>query len=207
MSTGARLPLEKALRVAEFLYDAWRLSPRECVVVGSVRRGRPDVGDLEILAPLEPRGDDTLCRVVQATMEPDSASLFAASGSRDRYLGRVERGLKPGFLAASLVVRPWGIEIPVQIYRYEPENLGWMLIERTGPADFGRWFLGQWKKAWGIPAGEHGRPASIDNHLVDAQGRRVPVPTEADAFRMIRSVEIPPRDRDAVARRAFGGRS
>lgn len=206
MSAGTRLRLDQAERVAAHLFEAWHLSPRECFVVGSVRRRKPDVGDLELLVPFEPKASDTLCKVIEATMEPASDGLFGVSANKDQYLGRVERGLKPGFLAASLIMRPWGNEIPVQVFRYEPENLGWKMLEYTGPRDFGVWFLGRWKRAWGIPTGQEGRQASVDGHLVDGQGRRVAVPSEADAFRIIQSAFIAPEEREAFAAKAMGGR-
>ena len=181
MSEGPRIALASALQVAEALFDRW---------------GLREVPDAE---------QDPLFRRINATMKTPwtgPASLFAPPIETREPVGRIVRGLKPGFLAASLLVEPWeGVALPVQVYRYTPRNRGWMLIERTGPADFGRWFLWRWKVAHRIPVGDETRRASIDNHLVDAFGTVVPVADEAQAFRLAREAFIPPEHRDEVARR------
>lgn len=226
MSEGPRVRHSEAVAVAEELFQRWDLSggnageSSRCFVVGSVRRQRADVGDLELVAPLPTatRGratspsDDPLFSRINATVtnpwRDEAAPLFAAeSPAPGQPLGSAIRGLKPGFLACSLVLQPWpGIEIPCQVYRYTPENLGWMLIERTGPRKFGMWFLGAWKRRYGIPIGVDGRQASIDNHLVDGGGRVVPVWSEEEAFRLAGERYVPPEDRDAFMARLQASR-
>lgn len=226
MSEGPRIELSRAVEVAEVLFERWKLSSAErypgCMVAGSVRRMEPEVGDLEIVAPL-PRGwdyrklgpeVDELFGAINATVDnpwsDESAPLFATTTTATPspvVLGSALRGLRPGFLACSLLLRPWpGLEIPCQVYRYTPENFGWMLIERTGPREFGMWFLGQWKRRYGIPVGVEGRQASINNHLVNAAGDVVPVPTEAEAFRLAGMAWIAPHDRDVFMQRLQASR-
>lgn len=225
MSEGPRLPRSKAISVAEALFAKWdlwaELADRSaaCRVVGSVRRRRDEVGDLEIVAPL-PVGwqtrkltpaDDPLFRRINATMsnpyrDGSMASLFAEPRSdlpgAECVIGTAVRGLKPGFLACSLLLRPWkGIEIPCQVYRYTPDNRGWLLIERTGPRDFGVWFLWRWKVRFGIPVADETRRASINNHLVDAGGKVVSVATEEEAFRLAGERFVPAEERDAFVMR------
>lgn len=221
MSEGPRLPHAKAASVAAALFEKWELTSlladhsAACVVVGSVRRRLEEVGDLEIIAPL-PAGwesrklaaaDDPLFRRINATMSnpwtDEANGLFVTErittepGGPDP-IGQAVRGLKPGFLAASLIVEPWdGVSIPVQVYRYSPDNRGWLLIERTGPRDFGMWFLGQWKRRFGIPLGDAGRPASVKGHLIDVASKVVSVPTEEEAFRLAGIQPVPPERRDA----------
>lgn len=193
MSTGTRIPLEKAHAVARALCERWALAPSDVHIVGSVRRRRPDVGDLELVMPAQDAGCDALCGRLQATMAGDGLFAGAASLAGD-VIGRAVSGLKPGFLAASLVVRPYPPdELPVQLYRYTPENFGWMMIERTGPMEFGRWFLAQWKRHWNIPAGGK---ASIDNHLRDAGGNLIRIESERAAFNLCGMQAVEPEDRD-----------
>ena len=226
MSEGPRIRHQEAVAVAEELRRRWNLArgsavlSSHCFVVGSVRRQRAEVGDLEIVAPLPAcwrtmklaAADDPLFQRINATVtnpwRDEAAPLFAAeSPAPEQPLGSAIRGLKPGFLACSLVLQPWpGIEIPCQVYRYTPENLGWMLIERTGPRKFGMWFLGAWKRRYGIPIGVDGRQASIDNHLVDGGGRVVPVWSEEEAFRLAGERYVPPEDRDAFMARLQASR-
>lgn len=218
MSEGPRLPHAQASDVAAAAFRRWELSglladhSAACVVVGSVRRRLPTVGDMEIIAPLPPGwetkkltpAEDPLFRRINSTMsnpfrDGSMASLFAVPQDDlpggNGIMGTAIRGLKPGFLACSLVLRPWqGIEIPCQIYRYTPQNRGWMLIERTGPAEFGKWFLWRWKVRYGIPIATH--QASINNHLVTASGQVVPVVNEEEAFRLAGEQYVPPEERD-----------
>ena len=56
MSTGPRLPLATADALAAQLMARWGMAAPACGVVGSVRRRKPDVGDLELIAPLPPDG-------------------------------------------------------------------------------------------------------------------------------------------------------
>jgi len=224
MSEGPRIPRGNALQVAAELARRWDLSglrldhSAQCLVVGSLRRGAPEVGDIEIVAPLPARlpprpapEDDPLFRRINATMAnpwtDERAALFAGlsgvgggggGGGGEEPLGRIEKGLRPGFLAASLVVTPAeGVEVPVQVYRYTEENRGWMILMRTGPTEFGQWVLGKWKKAFGIPLGDERYPACRENHLITNTGAIVPVATEEEVFRAIGVVPIAPDKRAA----------
>lgn len=208
MSTGARISLVEAVKAVHALSRLWALDASTCFVVGSVRRGRPDVGDLEFLCPVEPASKDTLHNRIEPTLH-NPGGLFASLAGTPPPLGHAVSGFKPGFLEASFVMRPTGADIPVQVFRYTPENLGWSMIHRTGPRDFGVWFLTRWKKAWGIPLGEEDRPASIDGHLVNAGRDVIPVASEARAFEMAATKFIDPHHRDVFAasvRSDFRGR-
>jgi len=227
MSEGPRLPHAKASAVAAALFEKWDLSgllpdhSAACVVVGSVRRRRDEVGDLEIVAPVPPAApgrkltsaDDPLFRRINASMsnpwvDESNALFFAtASDAGPEPIGTAVRGLKPGFLACSLIIRPWpDVEIPCQIFRYTPDNRGWLLIDRTGPRDFGIWFLWRWKVRYGIPVADEQRRASVDGHLVDAGGNVISVPTEQEAFRLAGVPYVPPEQRDTFMARQQAAR-
>ena len=221
MSQGVRIPLATAQRVATFLFERWGMDSATCLVVGSVRRERPTVGDLEILAPLPqeavrggvagPIGPehDPLFRRINASMQHpwchEGGALFAKPATEGPIdvIGDAVSGLAPGF--RSLNLRVFGkagpqdpvAELPVQVYRSTPANHGWMMVMRTGPAEFGQWFLHQWKLAHGIPVGNAAHPASLNGHLVDARRAVVPVLTEREAFDKAGLTYIEPRLRDA----------
>ncbi len=206
MSAGNRMPRAVADDVIEWLSFQWPACKPGSAIVGSYRRGKPDVGDLEILLPAaSEKGVDPVYDAIAPTMDGWTPPTLH-SPPPSTPIGSVVSGLKPNFLAASLLVRPpaeIGVAtVPLQVFRYTPLNFGWQMIMRTGPGEFGQWFLGAWKRTWGIPVGQDGAQASKDGHLVDASGVVVPVGSEGEAFRRCGIGFIPPEDRDAfVARR------
>ena len=185
------------------------------MIVGSLRRMRPTCRDIDLVAgmptppsdgkwlPVDDRLFMSINQVVTnpwgAKTEPglfQTAQTDSSEQSR-RRIGYAKSGLQPGFLCCSLVLVPEeGIEIPCQIWRHTPRNRGWCIIQRTGPAEFGRWFLGEWKRTHRIPIGDQEHRASIDGHLVDASGHVVPVATEEEAFEKAGLKYIPPHMRD-----------
>jgi hypothetical protein len=215
MSTGPRIKLADANRLCSDLFNIWGLDDR-CVVVGSVRRGLPDVGDIEIIVPVQEvkqRGDDQfdyLFNRINASMsnpwtdpkarersmfDPEPMSGSVVEPDPGQIVGRAVRGLKPGFLAANLELMPTGLVVPCQLYRYTESNRGWIELMRTGPAEFGQRFLVNWKRRYGIPFGED-HPASIEGHLVNREGQRVHTPTEAACFDLCGMKYIEPAERD-----------
>ncbi len=202
MSEGPRIPLARAQAAAAYLIDLWALEGAH--VVGSVRRGRSEVGDLELIAPAADAKDDRAHARISATMFRDvtSAGLFEPPPP-ENAIGRAIRGLNPGFLAASLEVRMRdGTQLPVQVYRYTKQNFGWTMLMRTGPADFGRWFLSKWKDQHHIP---HELPASASGNLVDIEGRVVPTATEDEAFARCGLKPVAPEHRDEFIGRIRAG--
>lgn len=208
MSAGPRIQLGAAQAAAAVLMKLWEL-PAESMIVGSVRRGRRDVGDLELLTPAVDRSiarnSDAVYVAIDRTVRPGGTGLFGGGESGPtQQMGEALKGLQPGFLAASLrmSLRINGDELvlPVQVFRARPEAWGWAAIMRTGPDDFNKYILTRWKKAFGIP---DTAPASVSGQLVDVQGVPVETRTEADVFRLARMTTVEPGDRDGYAERAF----
>jgi len=217
MSDGPRIPLAAAEAFVLAIFQR-RLgfasieeAAREGVeVVGSIRRRRPDIGDIEIIAPMPRAADpekvqsseDRLFRELNLCVSnpwvDGSGSLFAEKPDTSRSFGVAVRGLKPGFKAASLQLKAYGVEVGLDVFRFDALNAGWVKLCRTGPSEFGRWFLGRWKERQGIPVGDPARKASVDGYLVDSRGQIVPVATEEEAFRLIGSNFVAPDRRDAM---------
>lgn len=238
MSAGPRIPLRLAQTICEHLRTGlfgkgssavWWTQLHE---VGSVRRQRPDVGDVEMIAPLPPArlgvgGESPLTQVTDRGIKPLEDPLFLALNRAVENPAKVDvdlfsadpldelvhwdeghlrrhgisiraiEGFSPGFRAVKLAVS-WRdmpampAALPVQIYRYTPNNYGWIRLMRTGPADFGEHFLREWKRAQRIPRDRQG---SIQGHLVDTMGRVVSVVDEEAAFRRCGMPFIAPEGR------------
>lgn len=205
MSTGTRIPLDMARTAAGYLLHCWGVDTGDATIVGSVRRGRPDVGDLEVCVPVEPPDRDLLFQAMHASAHAD-AGLFGAPADVPPLT--IVKGLRPGFKQARVVAhvqyegRPF--DLPVEIYRFEPGARGWALIMRTGPAEFGKWFLGRWKRHFDIPTEQ---PASVEGYLVDRHGARVPIDDEEECFRRIGIGYVRPEQRDEFARRVMEARA
>lgn len=198
MSTGPRITLAAAFAVAEVLMKSWGMAHNDCAIVGSVRRRRSLVGDLEFIAPHEPETDDRLHGRMAPTVTDTAGMLFGEA--KPVRFGEVIRGFKPGFWAASLQVKISINEVEhvmnVQIFRYvkgEQGNRGWIELMRTGPQDLGILFLEQWKWAMGIRGGK----GSDDGWLLDPYGKPVFTPDEESCFRLAKLDYIPPQERDA----------
>lgn len=211
-SSPIKFSRDEVERAYTRLLTVWAVPEDKACAVGSFRRGREELGDLDILMPMPaaPSGgkwgwsDDPVFVAINATMSNALASapdaLFAPAPptvADPVIVGRSEKGLKPGFKEASLVLNPWsGRELKVQIFRATAAGFGWAMVHRTGPENFGPWFLGQWKKRHGIPLNDDHRKASIDGCLVDHAERIVPVWTEEACFMACGLPFIPPADRD-----------
>lgn len=195
MSAGPRISRVIALDAAWSLSRLWGLGG-DCCWCGSLRRECPDVGDLDLVAPLSPGSHDPLYNAIHATLDHGELRF----GREDVTVGVAVRGHKPGFLASAyeLRLRSPAVTIPLQITRYTPENVGWKVVMATGPAEFCALFLGRWKRAWSIPPGQE---ASREGHLRNSHGGVVPVPTEGEAFRLAGMGYVEPADRSEHVRR------
>lgn len=197
MSSGPRIQLATAQAVANYVFGCWGLDQESSTIVGSVRRLRPDVGDIEIVAPWSPANADELFKILDEDARPPGV-LFEPRTQRPPITSL--RGLHPAFLEASIVAHVLEVgsksqlDVPVQIARYKPGQRGWRLIMRTGPSEFGQWFLARWKRERGIPPE---RPASVDGFLVDRNGRAMEIDSEAEAFALCRLPFIQPHLRES----------
>jgi hypothetical protein len=239
LSTGTLIPRHTAeLRAARVIVELGLKShtrdqaPTDLLavqIVGSIRRHRKAVGDIDLLA-LEPEvgastpritpGMDPLFQVLNQacenpwtdpTAKDTPASLF---GGGDRPtpapplapILRAVKGLKPGFKLASLVLLGRGDEpeIPLQVFRSEHAHWGWSLVRCTGPGDLGEELLARWKIMNRIPREGKG---SIDGRLVDGYGQVVSTPTEGEFFRRMGLTFCWPRERDEMLKKLQDARA
>lgn len=171
MSKVAR-PLAEAQAVARRVIDD--LSPfcRAIEVAGSVRRGKPEVGDLEIVA--QPR-------------HVQSGGLFGTEDTNALWRYLQEAGhytwLKGNNEQGRYYQLRTADDWQVDLFLADEQNYGLILLIRTGSATFSQSILARWKRLMGIPAEQQG---SKDGRLVYRDGTVLPTPTEQDVFNAVK---------------------
>jgi DNA polymerase/3'-5' exonuclease PolX len=175
----ARHPLARARSIADAIGEALRPGCERIEVAGSIRRGRDNVKDIEIVAL--PRAatnllgersiDDELRPIVDALVKEGRLAWRASARGGAwsiRPAGSVAR--TPGRKYYPLVaVRA---QIPVDLFAViPPAQWGAILAIRTGP--------GEYSKRLVTMCQDRGLRC-VDGRLVDAFGHTVPTPEERD---------------------------
>lgn len=203
------IPLASARIWARKLAEVVRPACERVEIVGSVRREREQVGDLELL--VEPtmkvqqadlfageKVADTQA-VVDALREDDRSRTVVKGGSRYvqmRLGGRFGRDDRPT------------LDI---FFCHPPASWGALLTIRTGPADLGRILVTRlrakgWRNHQGAvwaPAHEFERGGYDPEDVVDLEDGtyvRCSTPTEEDYFEACGVQYVPPERRDELAR-------
>lgn len=197
MSLGDPRPLTEARRVADALVAELAPACARIEIAGSIRRCRPLVSDIEIVAiPLYRE---------EARPGPPQASLFAPAPDwnpppplsvnrawealdglgESRVLplkpggvpGEVDGKWQEKRLAGSRQFKLWLPVARMQVDVFMPDVERWGLIYtiRTGSALFSEALVTHWTKYSGGGHAKEGR-------LVDASGRKLGTPEEADVF-------------------------
>lgn len=203
--------------------DAEVRAVADLVEVGSMRRMCLQVGDLEAMAPVPVVGEresdqawssDPLFRVLTRVVSnpPQPAAVLGLFAQKPEpmvpdpklVIGTAAKGLKPGFLICQIALsiklpdQAQPVEMGLDLFRAHKANWGWKMLMYTGPSDFGKWFLWQWKKRHGIP---EDKPASVDGFLVDGDGKVVEVRDEHQAFAACGVGFIAPWERERFLQR------
>jgi DNA polymerase/3'-5' exonuclease PolX len=173
MSQGERIPLLEAKDLAERLQHELARYTKRCVIVGSIRRERPTVGDIDLLCePLPP----------------------ALSGNA---IHEKVHGWGTVQLSGPKWIRltHQGSHLPVDVFIVSPPaQWGVMLAARTGPATL--WVVAKEElKKHGLDT-EHGELHWVKNGVRDTRAKRPPCPDEESFFALARLPYFPPSDRD-----------
>lgn len=139
MDVAQRRPLAPMRAAAESLADCLRHHATRLVIAGSIRRARPEVKDIELVA-LVPQERDLL----GVPIGPAGA-LTEALKAESRHV------LRTGTKHTSAVVRFDGLgAVQVDLFQTcEPDEWGMLLFIRTGSADFVKRALAYWKTCTG----------------------------------------------------------
>lgn len=158
-------------------------------IAGSLRRGKPAVGDIEVVAL--PHDAPTLLARLDTWVATGRAFKATYSDGAHRW-GTRYRGIKlPGSN-----FRP-GCPAKIELWLADALNFGWILALRTGSADANEFMVRQMNF--------RGAPFRAREGYWWVQDRRIAVPDEVEVFRLWGLAEpVPPQQRElAVYQRLF----
>lgn len=223
MTTLQRIPAPRALAAVTKLAEKLgvglclpapdgrlgEISAGDVALVGSLRRGRVDVHDVDLIAPMPAGSEDPLYDRIRETFgdtkEAAKNPLFGAVAAPVSDWGRVVKGLNRNFKTIELAVKLRGsttnpdpawstpFELKLEIHRYTPGERGWIEMMRTGPGGlseeevgWGPMILIRWKQR--VPGSKGG--------LSYPDGSKLHAPDEDSVFRAVGiSNWIPPAHR------------
>ena len=179
--TKEKRPLVVAEAVAMRLSDLLAPSCDRLMIGGSIRRRRPDVGDIELIA---------IPRVVTASSD-SLADLFGFSSAAPsqtlsvNLLWKQLDSLKVEYSKKGPRYRRFEYDgWEVDCFTADRDNYGMIALIRTGSAEFSQWVMGELNKA-GLTSSEgrlHKR-AKQPTGEYKAVGDAIRTPEEIDVFR------------------------
>ncbi len=210
MSDGPRMTLATAQQVAASLQDLLLPACQRLVVAGSVRREKPDVGDIELV--IEPRYTAVEQRVTlfdtqtvrQCALEQQVQALFGMGILQPRFKenGAVIAWPKQ-FTSDSRYLATWYCpddheRFKLDLFIQRPDRLrvwGWQLLLRTGPRDANTLLVTHRNKGGLLP------PTCVvkDGTVTTTSGLPIPLETEAAVFEAWHLVYVPPQQRSVDA--------
>ena len=163
-----------ALGVAEKVLDRLNLYTERAVIAGSLRRGKAQAKDIEIVAePIElSEGLFGTERLSLTEIRELAGRLGKVVKRGDRYI-QIDDTLNSGITTDLFLVHP-------------PAEWGVQMVIRTGPAEFSRELVTRIKgRLWRCQ----------DGWVRDERGERVPCPTEEDFFQAADIEYLEPQER------------
>ncbi len=184
MSDGAKRPLAAMERIAGDLVARLQESCERIEIAGSIRRRRPVVGDIEIVAI--PR-----FRRVEGPAQLGLFGPVKQPATRVNLLWESLDRLKPAYRLRGDRYRRFGwMDAEVDLFTCEAGNWGWIFLHRTGPARL--------RDRVGLLLARNGTPA-VDGWIHDARRdppRRLPTPEEEDVFGLVDLPFVAPERRE-----------
>ena len=176
MSANTKLPRDVVLPTAQRLLDALRPHCHRIELAGSLRRDRPTVGDIELVAIPIARTDLFGAPVkgptaLDAFLAEKSVAL-TKNGDRYKQFAYGKGGGRPHV---------------VDLFLPTPATWGSIFTIRTGSWEFSRWLVTSQAAGGACPEGV----AFTDGRLY-AHGRRLATPEEADVFTALGLAYIEP---------------
>lgn len=148
-------------------------------IAGSVRRGKPEVKDIELVVMPAFGFRHTLHKYIQAG--PLSWAVYWDKHGRKSYRqGDKYMGVMLG-------------EARVEIFTADKDNWGYLFWLRTGPADANAWLMTYLK--------HHTAPFELKGGYVWQRGKRLHVPEESVFFQLLGMDTLEPAERSEQAYR------
>ena len=183
MTTKRRFPLALAEVTAQSLVALLAPACQRIEVAGSVRRGRQDVGDIELLCvPRFQVQRDLFGQPVEKVSLLDRRCLELVRSGHLDYRPNKAGALTFGPMNKLLLHQ--GTGIPVDVFTATTENWGMFLFVRTGPAGFIRQAMGRFR-VLGMAGHAYGG-------VTTASGEVVNCPAEEDVFNLLGWDRLPP---------------
>lgn len=187
MSGGLRIPPEEAWPSARRLRELLYPTDERWTIAGSLRRARPDVGDIEhVVIP----GTNTL-RVMDGLVDP--GGLFADPSQPLQKAVKSDGSTRWGNRYRAVVFQ--GREH--EIFFTTPERSGATLAIRTGPPSLSRHCV--------TVCRDRGLECKDGGLRYIRDGSVYATPEEEDFFRACGVEYVPPEERDALAERLAEG--
>lgn len=195
-ATKPRLYLERARQLADKLITRLAPSCARIEVAGSIRRGKPRVGDIELV--VIPRYMDQLGLFGEVV---DQISLVDQVLDGLINAGHITRNVPPGWDTTPawgeryrkfwLRLSDAGELAQVDLFITTPESWGAIFTIRTGPSSFSEALVTHIKNH--TPYRQQGGVI-----IVEATGEVVPIPEERDYFELVGLPYIEPAERTAA---------
>jgi DNA polymerase/3'-5' exonuclease PolX len=175
VSTGLRVSLDEGAAVAMMLTRNLADATDRLEVAGSIRRGKPDVGDIELVAvPRRESVADGLFDRVEVNRLTERIDRLIGVGILASHPTDPKRGER----YSKLVAVSSGLQ--VDLFSASEESFGLIYLIRTGPADYSHRFVTDLrKKGLHVGTGQlHRGGLGCGTYVCEV----IPTPEEADVY-------------------------
>lgn len=181
MSNTAKRPYAEMLEIAQqVVAEIAPYCEREPVIAGSLRRKRPEIGDIEIVA-VPKLHRDLFGEVWPANGGSEIDDWLATKAIFPIANGQKQKKFMWGGVQIDLYLQP------------DPATWGVNLMIRTGSAEFSHWMVTPQRQGGACPDGLTFRDARIWHN-----GRALQTPNEDDVFNILGIVWIEPENRNEI---------
>ncbi len=201
MSEKRRIPLAQAEELAAELVSLLSPSCDRISVAGSIRRRRPEVGDVELVAiPLviereRPTGlfESEIVREDQLAVSCET--LFDRKDQYGRQIWTKRLDSNGRHAWGPLHKRATWRGFAVDLFCATPANWGWILLLRTGSREFNQRLVTERRKGGCMPEWLQSKGG-----MLMSSGQLVPTPTEESVFLALGLEFVPPELRTEIWR-------